>query len=632
MKLDHDQLDLAMDVGTSKTAMAWTRIHNGVRSQVKPLMIDERSFEVPTMATWHDGVFMHGLALQRESARNRNIKIIDNWKLALYQGPGTSATIRRVEATLAEMPGEKTLDMLITEYLKVTIEDAKAALRKSSLKIDFRTNMGQLDDLLENMHVRISVPQMWTPDAIRRMQTAARNAGIHTSNLAYEPQCALAYLVSVAASQKADIGQLDKGDSILVIDIGRGTGDFVLYELKDKLTVNSRLSCVGQSSGEICGGFQVDEELLRTLKKRQGLDWYEKARAALGLDPQRFERQVLIALEEAKLRFGKDDEDITTTNIKGVGGEYQTFQLQRTDFHDAFDLVITKIMAEINKHTWGIMPTVFLVTGGFSKSRYLMEKLRSHYEPMGTIVVRPSETDVSDCFPVAVGALQRYDRITRRPLRSQYNYMVLQRQDFHKAIHTDAYVEFTDWDDSTHTELKSYVKDNPYGTDNDIVDDRVHIIIKKGQKLRPDESVTTRHMQEYIVPCDRPCLTDEFVYSTVELCDNEWAMAETDIEGEYELRPGVFRWASVDIPLDKSLLEGRGFKEVVSNGEGFWELEVRIILRNSDMGVKIGYEILKPPPSEAYDWNSGAEPGLPKDVAFRVKETLFDANHPDFIE
>ena len=60
------------------------------------------------------------------------------------------------------------------------------------------------------------------------MTNAAKSAGIEYVELVYEPQCA-------AASFLYDIRdriprQLNRGDVLLVIDIGGGTGDSVSYE------------------------------------------------------------------------------------------------------------------------------------------------------------------------------------------------------------------------------------------------------------------------------------------------------------------------------------------------------------------------------------------------------------------
>ncbi|PPJ58630.1 hypothetical protein CBER1_03506 [Cercospora berteroae] len=607
---DHDQIDLAIDWGTWKFVVAYVLSRNGVRNAPTPLMINERTFE-------------------REAASKRDLKIIDFPKLPLYQGPATSEITRRVEATLAELPGEKTLDLLIEEQLRAIVHDAKLALRKTELKIQYRSDPEKLEQLLENMHIRITIPQMWTPDAKRRMQAAAKRAGLRVSVLSYEPQCALAYLIDAAAKQKVQVGPLTEGDSILVADLGCGTGDFVLYQLQSKLSVDSRLQCIGQSSGEICGSFKVDEALLKILKRRAGTEWYENVRSQLVLEAGEFERRVLIAIEEAKLRFGREDEDHTTCTIKGIGGEYKAFQFQRAAFYEAFDEVIVKIIAEIDKITEGTQPTVIQVTGGFSKCRYLMEVLRERYEKLGSLVVRPSETDTADCFPVALGALLRYGNITTPALPSKYGYALLQRQPFDEDLHLDAYVDVEGWEGDFERIFKPWVRSEPYGRDFDVVDDRIINIISKGQVLRPNQVVSQHVKQVYIIPCEDPRLTDDLCYLTDTIENHQWAKRnKTDANGEYMWRPGVHSWTSVNIPIKRSWLKGRGFEVIEENGEEFWQLSVRVTLRYCEIDVEIGYDILKP---VGWTGSGKVEEELPEDVAFRVKETLWEASHSDFV-
>ena len=70
-----------------------------------------------------------------------------------------------------------------------------------------------------DVKIRISVPQMWTPDARRRMTLAVEKAGFPLAVLASEPQCALAYFIDRIARRKKYIGaNLQAGDTILVFD------------------------------------------------------------------------------------------------------------------------------------------------------------------------------------------------------------------------------------------------------------------------------------------------------------------------------------------------------------------------------------------------------------------------------
>ncbi|GIZ46641.1 hypothetical protein CKM354_000976000 [Cercospora kikuchii] len=576
---NHDQIDLAIDWGTWKFVVAYALSRNGVRNDPKPLIINEQTYEVRMMATWIDGRFVHGHELQNAADSRHDLKIIDFPKLPLYQGPETSEITKRVTNTLAELPGNKTLDLLIQEHLHAIVEDAKSALRNTDLKVHYRDDPRQLENLLDNIHVRITIPQMWTPDAKRRMQIAAKNAGLRVSVLLYEPQCALAYLIDAASKEKVEVGPLSEGDSILVADLGCGTGDFVLRELN--------------------------------------------------LEPREFERRVLTAIEEGKQKFGRKNQNFTTCTIQDAEGEHRTFQFKRVEFHEAFDEVIAKIIEQIERITQGTSPTVIQVTGGFSKCGYLMAALRDRFQP-GSSVVRPSDPDNADCFPVALGALLRYENITMPALPSKYGFALLQRQEYDEDVHSDAWYDLKGYDeDDIDRKTRPWVMKEPYGRGFDVVDHRIVNIIRKDQELRPNQVVSQPIDHIYNIPCDDPRLSDEFCYLTKTFEDHVWAKTnKKDANGEYMWKAGVRPWTAVNIPIDRRLLQGKGYKEVEDKGKKFWELSVRLTLRYCEMDVKIGYEILKP--VESRDGDSDAEEELPEDVAFRIEETLWDASHSEF--
>ncbi|EME47927.1 hypothetical protein DOTSEDRAFT_124252 [Dothistroma septosporum NZE10] len=520
--------------------------------------------------------------------------------------------------------------MLIADHLQAVVKACKTAIRLSRERIFF--GAGELDEMLEKIKTRITVPQMWTPDARRRMQKAAKKAGLGIVVLASEPQCALAYLVDNMAQVSVDKGRhLRKGDKVMVADLGSGTGDFVLYRLKENLSPNSRLESINESSGELCGSFLVDELLYLTLKRRKGRDWLIQAVQELKVTERDFERRALVAIEKVKREFGKDD-DVGIGTIRGIGGTYRSFELTKKEIHAALDDVIRKIIKRIDRHVSKNRPDIMMITGGFAKSGYLMDKLRQRYDQRQAItVVRPNDADNDQSSPVAMGALIRYDNITIPALPSQYGYAVLRRETFQANLHQDAYESEEDWEtedaDRRKFVTKSWVRSSPYDPDEDVVDDRIINIVPKGTKIVSDKTIEHKLQMEYYVPVDDPRITDEFVYLDREFKDHERSRVVRNEQETEEFRAGIHEWASVDIPLSGKKLKEGGFELVEVNKEKHWKLNARVLLKCSGQDMRVGYQVLSPKGFE-----EGKEGEFKGTEAFVVWDSLWEATHSEFLE
>lgn len=161
------------------------------------------------------------------------------------------------------------------------------------------------------VRARLSIPQMWTPSARRRLIGAAKRAGMPMVTLASEPQCALAYIISWwADEQQAHLRPLlTPGDLILVADIGAGTGDFVLYRLKDDLSAKSRLDAIQQATGALCGSQAINDYLLdiveANIPKSKGGNLAGLCKN-LGISTHSFREKALSEIEAQKLRFSTE--------------------------------------------------------------------------------------------------------------------------------------------------------------------------------------------------------------------------------------------------------------------------------------------------------------------------------------
>ncbi|KAI5368161.1 Putative Heat shock protein 70 family [Septoria linicola] len=631
-------IEVAFDWGTSKCIITFVICRDGQRGPVTPLLLGDRSSEVKSMASWINGQFMHGHKLQKEANKNRKLsdKIITLFKLPLYRGPETSEITKRVEGILAEFPGKPTLDTLIEEHLKAILNDAKAALRNNEAKVAFHAQPELFEALLEDIRVVLSVPHMWGPDARQRMQSAAKRAGFKVVKLASEPQCALAYLTDKASRNPVLLKDgLHKGDSILVADLGCGTGDFVHYQLLNALSLKSKFKGIGHTSGDVSGSLRVDEALLATLKGREdGRDWIIETQDKLNVTERDLDRRLLVAIEQAKESWTEDEEVVVGT-VYGVDRKWATFEITKEEIQHALDQVIDKVCKELDSHIKRKKPTVIMMTGGFAKSSYLMKTLRKRYEP-GITVVRPNETDTGACFPVAMGALMRYDNITTSTLPSRYGYAMLQRQEFDEDMHEDSCRREDRPNGKEHVFRKKWVKPSPYDENVYVVDDRLAIIIEKGTVLTPGHTFEYEGRLEYRLPFEDPVVNEEFVFLTKRFEQNEMAKRFDD-EAEssdkaYVLRDGIHAWRSLRIPLEKEELSKYGFRTIEVDEEKFWLLNVKLSLRVIDQDIQIVFDFLKPSKKRKLDEDDEPLDEFAGESAFVKRDTIFEANHSEFVD
>jgi hypothetical protein len=644
--LEEHRIDLAIDWGTWKWAAAYVLCKNDRKiTPVRPLLIDDSTYEVRMAATWIDERLVQGRELQNRTDNDEILSdsVIDFFKLPLYQGPETAAVSDRVDTLLKQIPGDKTLDLLISDHLRAVIEVIKRALLESPLKRNFGAS--ELQNLVERMRVRITVPAIWRPDARRRMQAAAKNAGLVFVALASEPQCALAYLIEQEKRNKIDFGrQPGAGDHILVADLGCGTADFVVYQLQNIISVDSRMKAVTGSSGGVCGSVKVDELLYHSLLVREGRQWHISAIKKLGVTERDFTRRAMIAVEKAKRDFGGNDQ-ITAGVISGVKRTYVPFHLESQEIYGAMDTVISEITKYMDKDVEDTHPVLIEVTGGFSKSSYLMTALRDRYEPQGIKVIRPNDTDTGECLPVAIGALLRYNNITSSGLPTRYGYAMLQRQVFDEEQHSDSYYTEIDFDDEDRNVKQPWVLPSPYDETIDIVDDRIVNIIDKGSMLAAGQVVTQN--LEFRVPCDDPRFSAEFVLLDKKFPNN--VMSKVLVKGKmvkgkgreedkYVFRKGVHPWARVSVPLDEEELKRHGFPVFKTEDGKDWLLYVRVALQLVAEDISIKFDVLKPV-IEGKEQENGKRKGkagtdntdpFSTEVAFCKTDMVFDATHSEF--
>ena len=373
---------------------------------------------------------------------------------------------------------------------------------------------------------------MWTPNARARMQDAAKKANLEMVALGSESECALAYLIyqltATTSSKPWDV-DLDIDDNILIVDLGCGTGDFVTYKLKDKLTARSRLLDVQSTSGALCRSSAVSELLLTELNANESVKSHgglHGVKVLLGdaLGPMtdlQWRKKALRALEEVKLLYPMKRKYFGT--VEGKGAFDLPFSFTKDVVEAAFNAVIKDIKMAMDAEVGANKPRIVYVTGGFGRNKYVMEAIQDRYQIGDTIVVRPIDNDSGESLPVSRGGLLRYIEISAQNLPSQYGYAVLQDERFDHAIHTDGITSESERVRRSRVDpkvLQTYtqrqtnrdiVLRSPYLRSVDIVEERLHISFDRGQLIMKDDEQAAFE-QDYYLDAKEPTLTADFVY------------------------------------------------------------------------------------------------------------------------
>ncbi|KAG0580945.1 hypothetical protein KC19_4G212300 [Ceratodon purpureus] len=316
---------------------------------------------------------------------------------------------------------------------------------------------------LEDVEWCLTVPAVWNEHAKKEMRLCAEMAGLvqeqdddagspHPLKLLIEPEAA-----SVYCQMKLTDHEWNKGDKFLVVDCGGGTVDLVLHE---KLGSGSSVSVreVQESSGDLCGGYQVDEEFFRFLKRK--ISCFE-----------RFERQypatvLAFSQEWERMKFAyagemKDEhvelppklaamwEDCSTDSLPNDFISYDELLLTNADMKAIFDPVVNKILLLISLRMVADLKSI-MVVGGFSASPYLMRRIRETFGGrVAAIVNPPSPGSAVCCGAVTMGI--RSDTVVSRISKKSYGIEVA--ISFVDGVHPESHLIYGDLDDGGRWEL-----------------------------------------------------------------------------------------------------------------------------------------------------------------------------------
>lgn len=164
-----------------------------------------------------------------------------------------------------------------------------------------------------------------------------------------------------------------------------------------------------------------------------------------------------------------------------------TKSISSSDIERAIDQVLVDINIEIAKHVAHKKPKVIIVAGGFSRSPYLMKKLRERWTQGHSIdVVKDHDKADSALLAVSRGSLFRYDNISAQNLPSRYGYAILQDMEYDRKKHPDAETILRVWNEFTQTYWPQ-LGPNPdivVTSERDdytpIVRDRLKMVMRKG--------------------------------------------------------------------------------------------------------------------------------------------------------
>ncbi|KAJ7539870.1 hypothetical protein O6H91_11G112700 [Diphasiastrum complanatum] len=297
--------------------------------------------------------------------------------------------------------------------VEVAISDYLSALSKVVLK-ELRERFGS-HICLDDIQWCITVPVIWEEHAKQQMKRCAELAGLvagsacgsedasrHPLILALEPEAA-----SVYCQQKCDSLKLEKGDKVLVADIGGGTVDIVVHEIAS-ISYPHKVREISRSSGGLCGGSFVDLSFFKFLSERIGCfsqfaieNAAEKVMIAKHWDYHKYEfdgSSCSVCLDlPGKLAAAWEAYDASRAHgIISPAQSYDEINLTEKDMKKIFDPVVGKILALVDNAIVSDLKALMLV-GGFSSSPYLMRRIQEKFGERVGEIIRPPNPGSAVC-------------------------------------------------------------------------------------------------------------------------------------------------------------------------------------------------------------------------------------------
>ncbi|CAN0577253.1 unnamed protein product, partial [Laminaria digitata] len=231
---------------------------------------------------------------------------------------------------------------------------------------------------------------------------AATQAGLQDVVLLEEPQAAFYAWLGQLGDGWRD--QLSTGDRVLVCDVGGGTSDFSLIEVKDDGEGNLTLERVAVGEHVLLGGDNMDLALAHVLhqklvaagkkidagQQRALVTQARRAKEKLLSDGNLETVPITLLGRGSKLIGNKIKTELLQSELQAVlvqgffpecGREDRPTEARRTGFMEiglpfAADAAITRHLAKfLHEHAGGHLPTHVLFNGGVFNSPLLRERL-----------------------------------------------------------------------------------------------------------------------------------------------------------------------------------------------------------------------------------------------------------------
>lgn len=283
------------------------------------------------------------------------------------------------------------------------------------------TNRGVLGSMVKKKDISwvLTVPSIWTESAKKFMRSCAIETGIGKKlSIALEPEAASIYcqcapFLSKLRGQK-QTNLIDVGTKFMIVDIGGGTTDIVVQEKLE----DGKLKYLCKSSGEKCGGTNVDEELLQLMtdvlgqtvitsfKKDHPLAYFELHRdfenmKQYGIDgkPKTISPPIVEFDKLCNENYNKSFDEVLKQskhkdNLVLVGSK---LRLSENLFLSTFSKTTSKITTLIQENlikSECLGLNLFLLVGGFSESPVIQGSIKRAFADKQIIIPTESGTAV----------------------------------------------------------------------------------------------------------------------------------------------------------------------------------------------------------------------------------------------
>lgn len=542
-------LRLGADIGTGKIEISAQHVHGaGTLADAEIISIclknNESTRIEQTAILCGDGQVIYGTDdVEDAIAANSNLqdKVLELWKLSLHPEFEHLDEVIHVRKTLFAENDRGAIQDFMSDQLRCIVRDVRERFKDSSL------NAGEDAEYWDNipLEVQISVPAMWGDLQRGFVRNAAHKAIVEENSesrveLREEPLCvATVYMLNLAKS-----GSIKEGESLLLVDCGKGTLDIATVRLlhSPSAGILMQLQRVGPCSGNGAGSHMVNTQAwdrIDTGKFKEVPD-LDNCCAQLGITRREFLRQFSKEIDRIKtdsikkeIRTSQYAIPITIMSSHGQVGRGRLSKLSIdlpreavVSWYKAWTDAAVKLVEEhLNMHSDGQYRCAIL-TGGGCMSGIFRREFEAVLNSYNIEIGRPTPCN-SACSQGAL--LQHFFQEDSLPEVS--NYYLGTTEEYRWKIHKDA-------------KKAGFVKPSEYDSNTQVVHNR----IKKIMTHRKDDPAKSEKVAlVYLVEVGKAVRIDIDLYcSEIELEDH----SPLHVDDGETLQPGIGRYPLVfkDIP------------------------------------------------------------------------------------